>query len=322
MSVALTAAEHVAVHAPSMPGRAATRRSSRTSSAALGRASEFRFTKNGVERAQRGVLTDGGVFDDLGTKVLEPGRDAWFTVTYDVDYIIVRDAGRGLLADGYIPYAFPSRLRLVRVDLLCKAKTASAPPVHAQGLRRAKGFVMPYLGQQEYELPVVPVALPLRAEVADYPTDFAAMSEETIELLAVRGDPPSHRRPVSGAARDRRGRDRRRRARPTRRRLTSCGLAATCRARARRSAYARAARGRPRRQPLTLTEQGQWALRSAQTTVRERLVGLLADLPPPEADALARLLERLQASLSGTPPPPRPHRPPPPGHRPKHRKHP
>ena len=76
-----------------------------------------------------------------------------------------------------------------------------------------------------------------------------------------------------------------------------------------------------RRLPITLTEQGEWALRSAQTTLRERLAGLLADLPPPEADALARLLERLQASLSGTPPPPRPHRPPP-GHGPKHRKHP
>jgi DNA-binding MarR family transcriptional regulator len=65
-----------------------------------------------------------------------------------------------------------------------------------------------------------------------------------------------------------------------------------------------------RRQPLALTDQGRWALRSAQTTVRERLAGLLADLPPPEADALARLLERLEASLSGTPPPPRPPRPP------------
>ena len=78
-----------------------------------------------------------------------------------------------------------------------------------------------------------------------------------------------------------------------------------------------------RRQPLTLTEHGQWALRSAQTALRERLAGLLADMPPPETDALARLLERLQASLSGTPPPPRPSRPhPPPGHGPKHRKHP
>jgi DNA-binding MarR family transcriptional regulator len=77
-----------------------------------------------------------------------------------------------------------------------------------------------------------------------------------------------------------------------------------------------------RRQPLTLTDQGQRALRSAQTALRERLAGLLADMPPHEADALARLLEILQASLSGTPPPPRPHRPPPRGHGPKHRKHP
>jgi DNA-binding MarR family transcriptional regulator len=61
-----------------------------------------------------------------------------------------------------------------------------------------------------------------------------------------------------------------------------------------------------RRQPLALTEQGTWALGSAKTTLRERLAGLLADLPPHEADALARLLERLQASLAGTPPPPRP----------------
>ncbi len=79
-----------------------------------------------------------------------------------------------------------------------------------------------------------------------------------------------------------------------------------------------------RRQPLELTEHGRWALRSAQTVLRERLAGLLVDLPPPEADALARLLERLEASLRGTPPPPRPPRPqpPPPGHGPKHRKHP
>lgn len=68
-----------------------------------------------------------------------------------------------------------------------------------------------------------------------------------------------------------------------------------------------------RRQSLALTKQGRRALRSAQTELRDRLAGLLADLPPPEADALAGLLERLQASLSGTPPPPRPRRPPPPG---------
>jgi DNA-binding MarR family transcriptional regulator len=61
-----------------------------------------------------------------------------------------------------------------------------------------------------------------------------------------------------------------------------------------------------RQQGLALTEQGRWTLESAQTALRERLAGLLADMPRAETDALARLLERLEASLSGTPPPPRP----------------
>jgi DNA-binding MarR family transcriptional regulator len=67
-----------------------------------------------------------------------------------------------------------------------------------------------------------------------------------------------------------------------------------------------------RRAPLALTEQGARTLRLAQTVLREQLAGLLTDLSPSEADALARLLERLEASLSGTAPPPRQHRPSPP----------
>ncbi len=66
-----------------------------------------------------------------------------------------------------------------------------------------------------------------------------------------------------------------------------------------------------RRQPLTLTPIGETTLRSARTLLHDRLAGLLADMPPPEVDALGRLLTRLEASLTGTAPPPRPHRPPP-----------
>ena len=68
-----------------------------------------------------------------------------------------------------------------------------------------------------------------------------------------------------------------------------------------------------RRQPLALTPRGETTLRSARALLRERLTELLADMPPPETDALARLLTRLEASLTGKAPPPRPpHRPPPP----------
>jgi DNA-binding MarR family transcriptional regulator len=74
-----------------------------------------------------------------------------------------------------------------------------------------------------------------------------------------------------------------------------------------------------RRQPLALTGSGRATLRSAQSTLHGRLEGLLAGLPPKEADALAHLLQRLEAALGGTAPPPRPHRPPP---GPKHRRRP
>lgn len=66
---------------------------------------------------------------------------------------------------------------------------------------------------------------------------------------------------------------------------------------------------------LSLTGAGARTLRSATNLVAERLAELLADLPKPEADALTRLLERVEAALSGAPPPRRPH-PPPPGPRP------
>ena len=62
---------------------------------------------------------------------------------------------------------------------------------HLHGMREAgviKGFAMPYLGQQDGILPWKPSALVSREEVIEYPTDFAAMSPEWIELLSDRGE--------------------------------------------------------------------------------------------------------------------------------------
>jgi DNA-binding MarR family transcriptional regulator len=64
-----------------------------------------------------------------------------------------------------------------------------------------------------------------------------------------------------------------------------------------------------RRRALALSMSGIQVLGSAQTSLRRRLASILADLPRPEADALARALPRVEATLSGAPPPRRP-RPP------------
>ena len=73
--------------------------------------------------------------------------------------------------------------------------------------------------------------------------------------------------------------------------------------------------GDRRRQTLALTDSGRLTLRSAQSMLRDRLSILLAELPRPEAEALARGLPRVEAVLSGSPPPRRPPPPRPPGPR-------
>lgn len=67
-----------------------------------------------------------------------------------------------------------------------------------------------------------------------------------------------------------------------------------------------------RRHTLTLSAAGERTLRSAQDLLRERLSTMLAELPRPEVDTLARALPHVEATLSGAPPPRRPAPPPPP----------
>jgi DNA-binding MarR family transcriptional regulator len=66
-----------------------------------------------------------------------------------------------------------------------------------------------------------------------------------------------------------------------------------------------------RRQQLELTGEGQSVFASADALLRGRVGEMLGGVPRPEADALARLLPRVVAALSGEAPPRRPPPPPP-----------
>jgi DNA-binding MarR family transcriptional regulator len=67
-----------------------------------------------------------------------------------------------------------------------------------------------------------------------------------------------------------------------------------------------------RRVALTLSPVGERAFTEAEALLSEGLGSLLAEVPRPEIDALARVLPRVETALSGAPPPRRPPRPPPP----------
>jgi integrative and conjugative element protein (TIGR02256 family) len=145
--------------------------------------------RDGTLTQRRVVLTDGGVFDNLGTSCLRPGRSSSISYNvYPVEYVISCDAGRGQLADSAPFHMLPRIARSFEASFR-KLQDAGRAALHqhvAHG--ELKGFVMPYLGQQDGFLPWQPPDLITRERVCEYPTNFAAMSPGDIELLAGRGE--------------------------------------------------------------------------------------------------------------------------------------
>lgn len=75
-----------------------------------------------------------------------------------------------------------------------------------------------------------------------------------------------------------------------------------------------------RRQELLLTASGRRLLSSLDVLLGASVEDLIAELPDPEIDALARGLPLVEAALSGAAPPRRPPPPPPPDPRRRHRR--
>jgi NTE family protein len=135
-------------------------------------------------------LTDGGIYDNLGVQVLEPDRPPAFTFhACACDYLIVCNAGHGQFADESVPARLLPRLSTAFAVTHRQVQDATMHRLHH--LREAKiikGFALPYLGQQDDALPWQPRQLVPRSKVMAYPTDFRAMSEESINTLSDRGE--------------------------------------------------------------------------------------------------------------------------------------
>jgi NTE family protein len=150
----------------------------------------WRFRKKDQEMNQRVLLTDGGVYDNLGTQVLEPGRNPEVSLhSFPCDYLISCNAGQGQDSGTRLPLAFLSRVASSFAVVHRRVQdTAMTRMHHLKEAGIISGFAMPYLGQQDNNLPWRPYALRAREDVIDYPTNFAAMSDEWIEKLSERGE--------------------------------------------------------------------------------------------------------------------------------------
>lgn len=148
------------------------------------------FQKRGRTTEQRVLLTDGGVYDNLGIQVLEPGRNPTVSLhTFPCEYLIVCNAGHGQEAGDTVPLSFLSRVARSFELVHRRVQDSAMSRLHyLQEFGLIKGFAMPYLGQQDNQLPWRLGSLIPREEVIGYPTNFAPMSNTWIDKLSCRGE--------------------------------------------------------------------------------------------------------------------------------------
>lgn len=155
---------------------------------ALNRTYTFRQS-DGVERTRAVLMTDGGVYDNLGLTPLLPGRSRQFTShVYDLDYIVAVDAGPGRTAPR-APNFMIGRLKRSFEIAHNRNQDGSRARVHelaSTGL--VDGVVYSYLGMRDERLPVPVADLVPREAVAAYPTNFAKMNAHHLHAITTRAE--------------------------------------------------------------------------------------------------------------------------------------
>ena len=148
--------------------------------------------RNGTEHERRVILTDGGVYDNLGTTVLLPGREPEIStnVLGPHQWIISCDAGRGLDDGSSRPYWFLDRLKRSFEATYRKAQNADRSQLFDLDKQPTpvKGMVVAMLGMSDKNFPVPIADLVPRDKVIGIKTSFTALTDEQIRLLTTRGE--------------------------------------------------------------------------------------------------------------------------------------
>ncbi|MFE3206341.1 hypothetical protein [Embleya sp. NPDC059237] len=112
------------------------------------------FERTGRQTRHTVLLTDGGVYDNLGTSSLEPGRSTTFTphVDDDVRYVVACDVGRGAPAR-IGPHFRPGRMARSFEITHREAQDAARTRLHEWAAAgRIDGFALACLGMRDDRL--------------------------------------------------------------------------------------------------------------------------------------------------------------------------
>lgn len=151
---------------------------------------EYAFARSdGSLRTERVTLSDGGVYDNLGLSPLWPDRDRAVSLEVEpIDFIVACRAGYGLRMNAPSLF-FKARMGAAFACVHMRAQNATMKRLFdLKEAGRLEGFALSYIDQDDARLACVPADLVPRASVADYPTNFDAMTPDWIERLSRRGD--------------------------------------------------------------------------------------------------------------------------------------
>lgn len=149
----------------------------------------YTFERQGQHQEQRVALTDGGVYDNLGLSVLEPGRNPSFSDhVYELDYIVACDAGRQEPGRSKAR-VWPFRMKRSFDITYRKTQDGARARLHAAGATgQIRGFVLAYLGMLDRRLPMpAPGLIPID-RVNEYGTNFKAMTDDDLRAVTSRGE--------------------------------------------------------------------------------------------------------------------------------------
>jgi len=149
----------------------------------------FRFKKNQISKEKNVLLTDGGVYDNLGMSPIWPGRNSNVSLDFGkYENLIASRAGYGVEKNNVSGFGL-SRLKATMYIALNRSENSSVNRIF--DLYKYGGFnsvLLPYLGQNDEMLKFLPENYFSQEMVSNFPTNFNAMNDEWICKLSKRGE--------------------------------------------------------------------------------------------------------------------------------------
>lgn len=150
---------------------------------------EDTFVKDGEEKKAVVFLSDGGIYDNLGTTCLEIDKTNEFSYNaYPSKNIICCNAGEGQRKTLFFPILHKRIVKTIDVMMYRIENQSINQLFSSKKENKIENILYSHLGQKDDEIKFYIPNLIEKEKVYNYPTDFNPMNVEDINLITKRGE--------------------------------------------------------------------------------------------------------------------------------------